>query len=273
MKFKKLTKIYRILFPLQLTESQIFKNKLLSNPLISNIEDDNDTFIITFSKNYKVVVRNHNHSDYDVFKQIFNFEEYKMVLSFLKLNLSNTDEDVILLDCGANVGYTTIYFSKEYQFTKIFCIEPSSSNVKILKKNILKLKNSNSIHVLQNAISGQENLYFDLESNFRDGLDWSITTSINKNGSVKGITINEIVNKNNIGTITLLKIDIEGAERFIFEDTSDLSFLSITKIIAIEIHDEFQIREKIYEILKKNGYYLFESGELTLGFNKYFFYD
>ena len=75
------------------------------------------------------------------------------------------------------------------------------------------------------------------------------------------------MDKNNLKSITLLKIDIEGAERFIFDDNVDLSFLSITKVIAIEIHDEFQIREKIYSILKKNNFHLFESGELTIGIN------
>ena len=65
-----------------------------------------------------------------------------------------------------------------------------------------------------------------------------------------------------------MKIDIEGAERFIFDNNNDLSFLKKTKIIAIEIHDEYNIREEIISILKENQFLLLESGELTIGINK-----
>jgi FkbM family methyltransferase len=268
MKFKKLRKIYRILFPLHLTEAQIFKNKLLSNSLISNIEDDNDSYIITFSKNHKVVVRNQNHSDYDVFKQIFNFEEYKIILSLLSNNPPFLNGEKVLIDAGANVGYSTVYFLNYNIFSKVFCIEPSSSNVEVLRKNINLLDISNNIFIYENGLCGRENVRFELGNSFRDGRDWSNTTNENYNGTISGITINQIVRYNNLKEITFLKVDIEGAERFIFNNESDISFLNITKIIAIEIHDEFLIRDVIYKILKEKGFLILESGELTIGIDK-----
>ncbi len=112
---------------------------------------------------------------------------------------------------------------------------------------------------------------FELENIFRDRKDWAFTTKEINNGTILGITINEIVKNNKLKNITFLKIDIEGAERFIFDKENNLSFLKITKIIAIEIHDEFNIRETIYSILKENNFILFEtSGELTIAINKYF---
>jgi len=63
-------------------------------------------------------------------------------------------------------------------------------------------------------------------------------------------------------------MDIEGSEKEVFTNpNSDVSFLAITKCIAIEIHDEFDCREAIYEILTKYGFLLFNSGELTIGVN------
>lgn len=270
MKFKKLRKIYRILFPLQLTEKQFFVNRLVSNSIVESIKQVvENCYQVKLHNGLVLYIRDENHSDFSVFQQIFNFEEYKTVLSLLKLN--DTSESAVLIDCGANVGYTTAYFTQNYHFSKIFCIEPSLSNIEILKKNIDKFENADTINVIHRAISGNINENFDVTSDFRDGLDWSFSTSVNKNGTVKGITINEIVSENNLDIITLLKIDIEGAERFIFDDNVDLSFLSITKVIVIEIHDEFQIREKIYSMLKKNNFHLFESGELTIGFNSKLF--
>lgn len=266
MWLKKIRKIYRILFPLKLTEKQIFVNQLQSNPIIESIELDlAHNYKVRLPYNQELLVRDEKHSDYSVFQQIFNFEEYKTVLSILELN--NIGENAVLIDCGANVGYTTVYFSQRYHFDKIFCIEPSLSNIEVLKKNVEKLKNAATINVMHRAIAGKLNETFDLSSDFRDGLDWSLSTSANKAGNIKGITISEIVAQNKIESITLLKIDIEGAERFVFEDTADLSFLAITKIIAIEIHDEFQIREKICGTLKKYNFHIFESGELTIGIN------
>ena len=55
----------------------------------------------------------------------------------------------------------------------------------------------------------------------------------------------------------------------VFANTaSDISFLAITKCIAIEIHDEFNCREAICKILKNYGFSLFNSGELTIGVNQ-----
>lgn len=266
MRFKKIRKIYRILFPLQLTEKEKFVNRLVSNSMVEIVEQEvENCYKVKLKNKLELYVRDENHSDYSVFQQIFNFEEYKTVLSLLKLN--KIEESSVLIDCGANVGYTTVYFSQKFTFDKIFCIEPSFSNIEVLKRNIVKLENADRIDVMHRALSGNINESFDLKSDFRDGLDWSFSTELNKNGNIKGVTINELVVQNNLKSITLLKIDIEGAERFIFRYNVDLSFLSITKIIAIEIHDEFQIRDKIYSMFEKYGFILFETGELTIGIN------
>ncbi len=268
MKFKKLRKIYRILIPLQLKENELFRNQLKSNPLIKQIGNEiKNCYSVLLENNLIVFIRNQNHSDYNVFKQIFNFEEYKIVASILQQNVKINTNKMVFIDAGANVGYVSVYFSRLFNNIEIYCIEPSLSNVELIKMNIESLDNVQNIKIYQNALSGKENLLFDLENNFRDGKDWSIATKENKNGVVNGITINEILIKNKIEEITVLKIDIEGAERFIFDHSNDLSFLKKTKIIAIEIHDEFLIRDTINHILKENNFLLLESGELTIGIN------
>ena len=65
----------------------------------------------------------------------------------------------------------------------------------------------------------------------------------------------------------ILKIDIEGAERFIFDDRASQDFLDKTRVLVIEIHDEFNIRSSIYKELRKRGFSIVEQGELTLGVN------
>jgi FkbM family methyltransferase len=176
----------------------------------------------------------------------------------------------VFIDAGANVGYTTVYFSQLYNFDKIFAIEPSIENIKILKQNIEKLYNLKNITVYQKALAHTENSTFNIDKSFRDQKDWSIATVEDPSGNIEGITINEIITSNNLKHITLLKIDIEGAERFIFNKENDLTFLNIVKVLAVEIHDEYNIREEVYDLLIKNNFIIFESGELTVAINKKF---
>lgn len=268
MKFKKARKIYRVLFPMQNSKQESFENNLYGNKKIKNFSKKNDLYEVTLFNNSKLIMRNCDHSDYSVFKQIFNFEEYKLILSLLNYNAVLNNDEKIFIDAGANVGYTTTYFSQLFNFDKIISIEPSVDNLKILQQNIKHLTNFDKITVYQNALTNVENKNFTLDNSFRDCKDWSISTVESANGEVKGITLNEIIISNNLQHISLLKIDIEGAERSIFNKESNLDFLKIVKVLAIEIHDEYNIREEINNLLIESHFIIFESGELTVGINE-----
>ena len=122
MKFKKLRKIYRILFPKHHCEVSVFENNLNLNHAVEKITiTENDEYLVELKNKSKVIVRNYTHSDYDVFKQIFNFEEYRIVVSIFQLNPILLDnEENVFIDAGANVGYTTAFFSSSAFFSKTF---------------------------------------------------------------------------------------------------------------------------------------------------------
>ncbi len=265
---KKIKQIAKIILSKKLNEVQYFEKKLTTNDAIKSFKKIDDLhYEVELISDDKVVIRNQKHSDYSVFKQIFNDQEYGLILKTFELN-DHFKGEKIIIDAGANVGYTTVYFSINLDNVRVFAVEPSEKNAEVFLKNKAYLKNKNSIILYQNALSDKENQFFETETNFRDGRDWSITTKEVQNGTLKGITIDEIIRNNNLNYISLLKIDIEGAERFIFTPENDLGFLDKTQIIAIEIHDEFNIRETIHTILKDHQFFIFESGELTIGINK-----
>ncbi|HEU4496895.1 MAG TPA: FkbM family methyltransferase [Flavobacterium sp.] len=242
----------------------------MQNDLIKKYDCIDSIYELELCSNAAVVIRDFSYSDYRVFQQVFNNKEYEVILKILKENnlLSN---DFIMIDAGANIGLTAMYFSYNLDNAKIFCIEPSAANAEICNKNINKLGSKNNVHVYNCALSEAIGKRYSIERDFRDKKDWSLTTKENFDGQVKGITIAEIIENNSLNKISLLKIDIEGAERFIFKKENDLSFLGITEIIAIEIHDEFDIRESINDILLQNNFFLMSSGELTVGINKALF--
>ncbi len=263
---KILLKIYKTYFAKKYTPEEIFELNLRKNKLISNFEKDNNNYLAESSYG-KTIIRGNKHSDFAVFRQIFNDQEYKTVLSLFKLNKFKT-ENLVLIDAGANVGYTSLYFLQNIPNLKVFGIEPSESNMSIYKQNISLNNFEKQLTFYPNALAETENKSFSIDNTFRDGKDWAIATKESEKGEIKGVTISEIIKSNNLNNISILKIDIEGAERFIFNTANDLSFLAITQIIAIEIHDEFDIRNDINNILKENNFILFETGELTVGVNK-----
>jgi FkbM family methyltransferase len=268
MKFKKLRKVYRILFPLKLSDEKLFENTLFENSVIKSFQKNlNGNYDITTIDGFKLQMRNQLHSDYLVFNQIFKDHEYKGILKALILNEAFNKLPVII-DAGANVGYTTLYLSYFLNSCKIYGIEPSITNYNVYKFNIQFLKKPDNVKIYNRALSDKEDASFVIENDFRDKKDWAVTTKEDDLGNVKGITIQQIIDENALHYISLLKIDIEGAERFIFKIKNDLSFLKITHIIAIEIHDEFNVRDIIYSILKENNFFIIESGELTIGINK-----
>ena len=57
-------------------------------------------------------------------------------------------------------------------------------------------------------------------------------------------------------------MDIEGAERYLFADGgTTFRTLRDTEFIAVEIHDEFGVRPRIYNYLNKFGFDCFGGGE------------
>lgn len=267
---KLIKKIAIKILPKKIRERMIFESNLLTNRLIKKFIKLEFWYELEMVNGLKVIARNQNFSDYDVFKQIFNYREYGGILSLFNLN-ENFKREKIIIDAGANVGYTTMFFSNNLESSMIFGVEPSETNYKIYKENIKNLEKSDSVKAYHRALSENKGSNFIIERDFHDKKDWSMTTKevddIDGN-TIKGITIAEIIKENNLDYISLLKIDIEGAERFIFKKENDLSFLKITEIIAIEIHDQLANRKYINEILNDNNFLLMETGELTIGIKK-----
>jgi hypothetical protein len=85
---------------------------------------------------------------------------------------------------------------------------------------------------------------------------------------IRSYSIASLLNKYSLAEIDFIKMDVEGAEKAIFEKDADLSFLDKVKVLAIEIHDEFNIRNDIYEILRDYNFILFNTNETTIAVKK-----
>lgn len=205
-------------------------------------------------------------SDLQVLEQIVFNQEY---LALVNLIQSDKNTPKVLFDCGANVGYTSLYLSSFFNFQKIIAVEPNSETFEILSYN-LKALNSGSSVVLEKKGVWSTTTFLSVNKEFRDGRAWSYSLQEDKEkGTIPVVSLNDLIDQNRIDKIDILKIDIEGSEANIFSDEVNVKkVLAKTKYIAIEIHDEFDCRSQIERVLEECGFNCFKSGELTIGSNK-----
>ncbi|MDD2635216.1 MAG: FkbM family methyltransferase [Bacteroidales bacterium] len=251
-------------------EKQIDKNivrkKALFDSYILNgwkIRALKNNYLLT-KKDVKISLRK-NSTDYLVFEQIFIGSEYQPIIDYCQ-NIGC--KIITMFDLGANIGLSSIYFNQFFPDIHICAVEPYGSNISAMRHNY-KLNNLN-IFIVQGAVwHNTSNL--GISRDFRDGKEWSISVSDSSpNTDIQGYTMAQLMEMSNFETIDFLKVDIEGAERFIFDESiSDVSFLEKVKIIALEIHDEFGMREKINNTLIKYGFEIKINGELTIGFKQH----
>jgi FkbM family methyltransferase len=200
-------------------------------------------------------------SDLLTFHQIFTFKEYDINLGFVPR---------FIIDAGANIGLASVFFANKFPETKIIAIEPENSNFKMLEKNT---KNYKNVLLNKRALSNESNLSFDVVDR---GLgNWGFVTEIHDLNiihkvvdTVRSITIDEILIEHNLEYLDLLKIDIEGGEKELFESNYE-NWLPRTKCIIIELHDGINkgSSKSFFNAISKYDFSYFNRGENLLLIN------
>lgn len=138
--------------------------------------------------------------DVATFFEIFFKEIYKIVIP----------ECNTIVDLGAHIGLTTLYFEMHYPDAKIYSFEPEEANFEILSINACSAK------ISKLAISNKQGIaMLAMEA---IGVNHHLGEVGKK---IETTTLMAIIEKCNIHKIDLLKIDIEGAETLMFESIDD----------------------------------------------------
>jgi len=163
-------------------------------------------------------------SDLSVFETVFLKREFE--LPFLK-------EPQLIVDGGANVGYSTAYFAKSFPGAKVMAIEPSTDNVALLKLNCGQFRN---VEVIEGGL-WPESGYLRI-SNPNDPA-WSFRcepTHEGSEGAVRAYSIDEVISRSGMERCSLLKLDVEGAEEQLFSRPGE--WLTRVNAILVEIHND-----------------------------------
>ena len=147
-------------------------------------------------------------------------------------NADYTKVPTTIVDAGANIGLTSVYFSNRFPQARILAIEPVQGNFDVLAKNVAAYPN---VQVFHGAVwPNQASLEI---SNPGSGSDsFILQASDGEPGEpFPVITMPQVMDMMG-GSIDLLKMDIEGAEREVFS-AGNLDWLAAVNAIAIETHD------------------------------------
>lgn len=143
----------------------------------------------------------------------------------------------IIIDAGANIGASAIMFAKRYPKAKILAIEMELDNFSILVENVKPYVNVIPVHAALSACGGYADIYD------RNTGEWGYTIVNHVNGAtlaierVECMSVDDIMRIYNLQNIDMIKLDIEGAEKAIFEASS--TWVNKIDVICVELHDRF----------------------------------
>jgi FkbM family methyltransferase len=196
-----------------------------------------------------------NTSDHGIFEQVFIEGNYKHVL--------NQNDFDLIIDAGANVGFSSAYFAINYPMANIIALEPEQSNYNHAKQNCSSFHN---VHVIQGALWDTSSMISMSNEPYRGGSHCARVVS-SSTGSIRAYTIGELLDRAPAATRVLIKMDIEGAESIIFRSDDD-TWIDRTTTLAIELHPDGMFGDPTEIVHQKMTSYGFH--ELTVSETTYF---
>ena len=162
----------------------------------------------------------------------------------------------VIVDVGAHIGLSTLYFKNLYPEARIVAVEPLRENAELLRLNMSTnvIRDVEIVEVALAASSGKATLYFDSEID-----DWYSTAGFTE-GAWNGRQTSQSVEVETIALsslldepVDLLKMDIEGAELAVLKEAN--SKLRRVKRIFLEHHPmQGNSLEKIVKLLESLGF-------------------
>jgi FkbM family methyltransferase len=138
-----------------------------------------------------------------------------------------------ILDAGANLGASALFFAARWPDAEIAALEPEPSNFALLQTNTSRTP------MIRPVFGALWSLDAPLHITNPGSEKWSFRLAAGHSGAgaeiVPGFSIPTLLDRLHWNRLDLLKIDIEGAERDVFASNPD--WLARVDTLMIEIHD------------------------------------
>lgn len=168
-------------------------------------------------------------SDRPTFQKVFLDREYHIDLGFVPR---------LIVDGGANVGYASVYFAQRFPDALVLAVEPEPRNFCLLTSNTEAYPN---VRRFNHALwPRRTHLRIENPLENADAFRVQETTDRTVPQAIPGISIQDLLQEAGADSIDLLKLDIEGAEKELFEDQASVGWIALTRAIIVELHDRFK---------------------------------
>lgn len=198
-------------------------------------------------------------SDVLVYDQIFLEREYAPLNDLSGVGL--------VLDCGANVGYSSAYFLSHFPGAHVVAVEPDDANFAMLQRNLAPY--GDRVRLVHAGIWSHDTDLVMADTFTGEGDEWARQVRPCKPGetpAVQGISIETLLAESGADRISILKVDIEGAEAVVFSDGYE-AWIDRVDAIAIELHDDTSFGDTqtpFFDAIEGQGFDISRSGELTI---------
>jgi FkbM family methyltransferase len=163
-------------------------------------------------------------SDLPMFSQTFIEQQYAFDLE---------KEPMTIIDAGANIGTASCYFAARFPKAKILALEPDPSNYGMLCRNVAHLS---QVIPLQTALWWKPGtLHLVTAGRHKSQVEVREPDAQPGNAEVEAVTMGDLIARHGLTFIDLLKIDIEGAEKSLFEKAD--GWIDRVAVIAVELHE------------------------------------
>ena len=201
-------------------------------------------------------------------------------------------ENLIFWDIGANIGLYSIYNSLKHPKSTTIAFEPSSSNLRVLTRNISINNLEKNIKVVPTPLTNKKNIFQEMkEGQFVEGgalnsfgekfdfegKEFKPTMKYN----LLGTTMNYFIENSILDIPDYVKIDVDGIEHLILQGGDKFLNNEKVKSLSIEINENFKeqynkvlnLMEKFnFKIVhKKNNDSLFSEGSRFINTYNYIF--
>ncbi len=200
-------------------------------------------------------------------------------------------KNLIFWDIGANIGLYSIYNSLKNPESTTIAFEPSSSNLRVLTRNISINNLEKKIKIVSIPLTNKKNTFQEMkEGQFIEG---GAMNSFGEKfdfegkefqGSMKynllGTTMNYFIENSILEIPDYIKIDVDGIEHLIIEGGNKFLTNQKVKSLSIEINENFKEQyKKVLDLMKKNNFkvlhkkhndHLFENSKFKKVYNYVF---
>lgn len=196
-----------------------------------------------------------NAFDYGTIRFLFGEIFYKNEYLF-----NSKNKKPIIFDCGANIGFATIFFKWLYPESEIYAFEPDKKTFEILKKNVSQNKLEN-VHLFNSAISDKNGkIVFFVDTKNPGSLVMSTKQERMPKDkiTVDCLSLSSFIKNKGLSKIDYVKMDIEGSENEVIQDLDKNNQLKNIAKFSIEYHHKISGHKsqlsKFLQLFENNGF-------------------